>query len=139
MADSHAPPPAGGPDPSRGVAVELLSFFGSLGRHLQALVALAGTESREAAGLYLRVLLAAVAVLVVAVFGYVFLLLFVAFVLALVFAVNWIWICLGLAALHFLAGAIGAVYIKSHLQTPVFSATSAELKKDFEALNRLQP
>lgn len=139
MAEFTVPPPAGGPERSRGVAAELLSFFGSFGRHAQALLTLAGVESREAAGLYLRALLAIIGVLVVTVFGYVFLLLFIAFVLALIFSVSWIWICLALAVFHFLGAAAGLVYVKSRLQTPVFAATSAELKKDFEALNRLQP
>jgi len=139
MAESTVPPPAGGPERSRGVAAELLSFAGSFGRHVQALFALAGTESREAAELYVRALLVVVGVLVLAVFGYVFLLLFVAFVLAQIFSLDWIWICLGLAVLHFAGAGAGIFYVRSHLQTPVFSATSAELKKDFEALNRLQP
>jgi len=138
MAETALPPRAGGPE-TRGVLAELVSFAGSFGRHIQALLALAGHESKEAATLYAKVLAVVIAALIFAVFGYVFLLLFVAFLLAMVFGISWIWICLGFAILHFAAAAAGIFHVRNQIQAPVFTATSAELKKDFDALNKFQP
>jgi len=118
---------------------ELLSFAGSFGRHLQALLALAGQESKEAAGLYLRLLVMLGAALVFAVLGYVFLLLFLAFLLAMVFGIDWIWIALGFAILHLIVTAVCALHVKKHLSSPVFTATAEELKRDFDSLKRFDP
>jgi uncharacterized membrane protein YqjE len=139
MADPALPPPADEPETTHGIVAKLLSLGGSFGRHIQALLALAGHESKEAATLYLKLLAVVVAALVFMVFGYVFLLLFVAFSLAGIFGISWIWISLGLAVLHLVAAAIGGFYVKTHIVSPVFTSTSSELKKDFDALGRLQP
>ncbi len=136
MAEPAFPSPP--PEASRGALAELLSFAGSSGRHLQALLALAGHESKEAALLYLRLVIMLAASLVFVVLGYVFLLLFVAFLLETVFGINWIWITLGFAVLHFIATAICALHVKNHIPTPVFTATAEELKRDFDALKRFK-
>ncbi len=135
MAEPALPSPDIGPETSRGLLAELLSLAGSFGRHLQAMLALAGQESKEAAALYLRLLLT----LVFAVLGYVFLLLFLAFLLAMVFGVDWIWIALGFAILHLLVTAVCALHVKKHLPSPVFTATAEELKRDFDSLKRFDP
>jgi uncharacterized membrane protein YqjE len=132
-------PPGTGREASRGFTAEVMHLFASLGGHVQALVALAGLESREAASVYVRALLALAAGLVFLLFGYLLLLLFVAFVLAWVFAVDWIWISLGLAVLHFLGVAGCALYLKSRLKTPLFVSTTAELQRDLDALRNFKP
>lgn len=81
-----------------------------------------------------RLLAILAASVVFAVFGYVLILFFIAFLLAIVFEVPWIWIALGLALLHFVAVAICALVAMKHLRSPIFKATAAELKRDFEAL-----
>jgi len=139
MAEPALPSPNRGPETSRGLLAELLSFAGSFGRHLQALLALAGQESKEAAGLYLRLLVMLGAALVFAVLGYVFLLLFLAFLLAMVFGIDWIWIALGFAILHLIVTAVCALHVKKHLSSPVFTATAEELKRDFDSLKRFDP
>jgi len=139
MPDPVPPPPGPGREPSRGVLAELLNFLSSFGEHVQALVALAGLESREAAGVYLRALIALGAALVLLIFGYLLLLLFVAFALAMFCHIEWIWISLGLAVLHFLGVAGCAFYLKARLKSPVFTATSAELQRDFTALKNFKP
>ena len=70
--------------------------------------------------------------------GYIVLLLFIAFQLAAVFGINWIWITLGLALLHLLGAAVCALHVRNHLPTPVFTSTSAELKRDFATLKQFK-
>jgi uncharacterized membrane protein YqjE len=123
--------PAAGPE---GIAAAAMRLFGSLTRHLQALLALAGLETREAALLYVRLAIVLGAALFFAAFGYVFTLLFVAFALDRLLRVDWMWIALGFAVLHLAAAAIGAFYVKKHCRTPIFRATAEEIRKDVAAL-----
>ena len=132
------------PDPLEDArAAQAAGIFGHLSALLAAKLAyvrarleLAGLEGREAAVHYGVVLGLAVGGLVALVFGYLFA------VIALVFLVAhfiggetaWIWVMLGAAALHFL-GAAGLLLIaKSRLGTPMFSASLDELKQDQEWL-----
>lgn len=138
MPDPVLPPPGPGRNSNRGVLGELLGFLASCGEHLQALVALAGLESREAAGVYVRALIALGIALVLLIFGYLLTLIFVAFAVALL-GVAWIWIALGLAVLHFAGAAACGIYLKARLKTPVFPATGAELQRDFTALKNFKP
>lgn len=119
---------------SRGVVAELLSLVGSLGRHVQALSALASEEGKEALALYLRLAVMLAAALLFAAFGYVILLIFVAFLIATVFNVAWIWILLGLTIFHFLIAFICANHVRNHWQTPVFASTTNEIKRDLASL-----
>lgn len=139
MPDSMLPPAGPGHDSSRGVLAALLSLVSSFGEHASSLTALAGLESREAAGVYLRALVAGAAAVVFLLLGYILLLLCVAFAVAAVFSVSWIWITLGLAVLHFLLVAGCLIYARSRLGTPVFTATSAEVRRDLEALKQYKP
>ena len=113
---------------------ELLRFAGSAGRHVQGLLQLASLETKEAALVGLRLLILLIVAAVCVAFGYLLSLFFVAFLLAFVFGISWIWISLGLALLHFAVVAFCAIYAKKYLRTPVFKATAVELQRDFEAL-----
>lgn len=124
---------------ARGLVGDLLSLGGSLGRHVQALVELAGVESREALALYLRLAVMLGAALVFLVFGYVLLLLFISFLCAAVFGISWVWISLALAVLHFLVAFVCANHVRTHMKSPVFESTRAELRRDFEQLKRTSP
>ena len=139
MPDSTLPPAGPGQEASHGVLAALLGLIGSFGEHAGSLAALAGLESREAAGVYLRALLAGAAAVIFLVFGYVLTLLFVAFAVAALFSVGWIWITLGLAVAHFLGVAGCLIYLRARLRTPVFTATSAEVRRDLEALKQFTP
>lgn len=136
--ESVTPPPSPGPAP-RGVLGEFLSLLGSLGNHLQALLALAGLEAREAAGVYIRAIIFLVLALVFLIFGYAFFILFIAFALATLCKVAWIWITLGLAGFHFIGTALAILYVKNRVKAPVFTATADELKRDFTSLKNFQP
>ena len=135
-----AQPSLPAPDPaSGGVFGEAMRLLGSLGRHLQALFALIGIESREAVSLYVRLAVMLIAGLIFAVFGYIFVLLFVAFLLALVFGISWFWIALGFAVLHLGVAFFCGLHIRNHLGSPVFKETSAEIRKDLDALSKYRP
>ena len=119
---------------SRGLVAELLSLVGSVGRHVQSLGALAGEEAREAGALYLRLAVMLFAAIFFAAFGYVLVLLFLAFLIATIFHVAWIWILLGFSLLHLLGAFLCASHVKNHWQTPVFSATTTEIRRDLDSL-----
>jgi len=139
MADSGTPPAAAGGQPTRGLTAEASSLAGSFGRHLQALAALAGFETRQAATLYIKLLAVGLVAALCALLGYLFLLLFIAFLVEACLHVRWFWIALAYALLHLGGAILGALYVRRNFQEPVFSATSAELKRDFEALSRFKP
>ncbi len=126
-------------DGSRGLIAETLSLVGSLSRHLQALLALAGSESREAAALYIRLLIMLIASLIFAALGYIFVVLAAAVAIAMLFKIAWVWIAFGLAIFHVLAALLCARHIKSRCRTPVFSSTAAEVRKDIASLCRKEP
>lgn len=113
---------------------EFLSLIGSLGRHVQALGALAGEEAREAAALYLRLGVMLFAALLFVTLGYILLLLTVAFLIAMLFQVAWVWILLGFTVLHLLVAFLCANHVRQHWSTPVFTATAGEIRRDFDAL-----
>ena len=139
MADPASPSPASRQEAQGGLVAALLGFSSSLGRHLLAILSLAGLESREAAAVYLRVAAVFIAGLVFAVLGYVLVLFFLAFLLAMVFGVDWIWIALAFAVFHLGVAFFCAMYVRTNISAPVFPDTAAELKKDLEALKNFQP
>jgi uncharacterized membrane protein YqjE len=134
MAETILPPSADEGQTHQGALPELLRFAGSFGGHVQELVQLASLETKEAAMVGLRLLALLIASIVFAFFGYVLILFFIAFLLAIVFQVSWIWISLGLALVHFGGVAFCALAAKRYLRSPVFKATAAELRRDFDAL-----
>ena len=69
-------------DVPRGLMAEILSLIGSSGRYLQAILALAGEESREAIALYTRLLVMLAAALFFAALGYILLVIAVVFLAA---------------------------------------------------------
>ncbi|MEX1119152.1 MAG: phage holin family protein [Terrimicrobiaceae bacterium] len=127
------------PQNSRGLTAGFLSFWGSAGRHVLAVVELAGIESKEAIALYVRLAVMLVAALIFLIFGYFLALLFVVFLIATIFGISWLWIFLGLALLHFLLAFVCATHVRTHLKTPVFASTSAEIRKDLESLKSVKP
>jgi uncharacterized membrane protein YqjE len=138
MAESLQPPSAEPRETPQGVIPELLRFVGSAGRHFQGLLQLASLETKEAAMVGLRLLILLIVAVVCVAFGYILILFFLAFLLAFVFGISWIWISLGLAVLHFAVVAVCAMLAKNSLRTPVFKATAVELQRDFEALRNIK-
>ena len=124
---------------NRGFIFHFLTLTGSVGRHIQALLELAGMEGREALALYLRLAIMLGAAVVFFFFGYLLLLLFLAFLCAVVFGFSWLWISLGFGIVHFLLGYICASHVRRHLRSPIFELTRAELARDFRALKSQNP
>ena len=111
-----------------------MSLVGSVGRHIEALTSLAGEEAGEAAALYLRLAVMLGAALFFAAFGYVLVFISIAFVLAMVAGIDWIWILLGFAVFHLLLAFVCANHVRVHWRTPVFPLTKSEVSRDFAAL-----
>lgn len=129
----------GNPSPpmTSGILPDGLRLIGSLVRHVQALGAVAGAEGRDAVALYVRLAVMLVASLLFLAVAYFSILFFLAFAIAALFGVSWIWITLGLAAFHLLIAFWCATHVRSHFRTPVFSITGAEIRKDLAALRNM--
>lgn len=118
----------------RGLVAELLSLLGSFARHIQALGALAGEESREALALGLRLGVMLIAALFFAAFGYVLLILALAFLAATMFGISWLWILGAFTVLHFVLAYICANHVRNHSRTPIFESTRREISADLASL-----
>jgi uncharacterized membrane protein YqjE len=107
-------------------------YLAALATYLRARLQLAGLEAKEAMVHYAIIAGLLVGTLVVAVFGYFFLVLFAVFGLAWLIGGEhtWIWVTLGAAVAHF-AIAAGLIFAaRSKFTAPMFTATLAEFKKD---------
>lgn len=120
----------------RGLFGEIQSLLGSMTRYFQVLGALAGEESKEALALGLRLGLALIAALFFAGFGFVLLVITVAFFVANVLGVSWLWILGGFTALHISLAIVCAIKVRKHFQTPIFEATRREISNDLETLRK---
>lgn len=104
--------------------------------YFRARIELAGIEGKEAAAHLAVIVAMGIGALVVAIFGYLF------FVIALVFLIAWacgggnawIWVTLGTAIAHFVLAVGLASVAKIKLSRPLFPATLDEFKKDQEWL-----
>lgn len=127
-------------DEPRGLFGEFLSLLGSIARYFQALGALAGEESKEALALGVRLLVMLLAALFFAAFGYVLLVIAVAFFAAHILGISWLWILGGFTALHLVIAYVCANHVRTHRHTPVFETTRREIAADLQALsNRQKP
>jgi len=131
---AHATASPHGVGQTRGITAEFLRLVGSSGRHVQALLALAATEGQETVALYVRLAIAAIVAIFFAASGYLFALLSIAFLVAWVFGVDWMWICLAIAILHLALAAAFALHVKNHFRSNLFPETSEAIRKDLAAL-----
>ncbi len=120
----------------RGLVAELLSLLGSFARHIQALGALAGEESREALALGLRLGVMLLAALFFAAFGYVLLILAVAFFAAHVLGISWLWILAAFTMVHLVFAYLCANHVRRHARTTIFETTRREISADLESLRK---
>lgn len=115
---------------------EAMSLVGSLGRYIQAMGALAGEESREAAALGIRLLVMLLAALFFAAFGYILLIIGAAFFSAFVLGISWLWILGAFTLLHGVLAYVCARHVKIHSRTPIFVETRREVTQDLESLRK---
>jgi uncharacterized membrane protein YqjE len=127
------------PGSSRGATAELMSLVGSLGRHVQSLLDLAGIEARQAIIRLLGVLIVVGAIGVFAAAGYLLLLAFLVGIIASAANIHWAWVSLGFAILQLVLALIFIQMFKAVVRQPVFPTTAAELKRDFESLKSIRP
>jgi uncharacterized membrane protein YqjE len=123
------------PPEKEGLIDHLRALAASVAAYLGARLQLAGMESREAAGHYLKILVLLIAAFFAFVFGYIFLCLAGVFILQHFLKWSWTWIMLGLAGVHFAVAVIAILLVKSKFPKAVFAATIAEFKKDQTWLN----
>ena len=100
--------------------------------YLKVRLQLAGIEAKEAGIHYGLILAFAIVALIAIVFGYLFLIIALVFLIALAFDSQsaWIWVMFGAALLH-LGGAGALLYLaKGKLAEPMFADTLNEFKKD---------
>lgn len=126
-------------DVPRGLMAEILSLIGSSGRYLQAILALAGEESREAIALYTRLLVMLAAALFFAALGYILLVIAVVFLAAHFLGLSWLGIFCALTVLHGVAATICAKYVRDYSRSPVFAMTRREIACDLESLQKNAP
>ena len=123
------------PPVKEGLMDHLRLLAAAVAAYLSARLQLAGIESREAAGHYLKIAAVLGAALFGLVFGYIFLCLAAVFILYHLLNIDWMWIMLGAAALHFVLAAAAILVAKAKFPKGMFAATIAEFKKDQSWLN----
>jgi uncharacterized membrane protein YqjE len=122
-----------------GVAAEAAGFLGNLGSvfssqfaYVKVRLKLAALEGKEAAIDYGIAAGLAIGGFLVALFGYLFLLIALLFLIASAAGGGnaWLWVTLGAALLH-LGGAVGLLILaKNRIVLPMFPATRDEIKND---------
>lgn len=131
----------GEPAPDKGtpgVISHMRAFAAACAQYASARLRLASMEGREAAAHGLKLLVIALAAVVVATFGWLFLCLSLVFLIANAVggAHAWLWAALAMAGAHFAGVIFLALALKSKLSTVLFPMTTAELKKDQEWLDQ---
>jgi uncharacterized membrane protein YqjE len=120
-----------------GLFNSLLATISALVVFFQSRAALVAAESK-AAFLQCAVLaICLLAALMLAVFGYIFLIASVIVGIAQAVQISWIWVALIAAGVHFFLALFCLLIARARMTKPMFSATSAELKKDAEWLKTL--
>ncbi len=123
----------------RGLMAEILSLIGSSGRYLQAILALAGEESREALALYTRLLVMLAAAFFFAALGYILLVCVVVFLAAQVLGFSLLAVFSALTIVHGLAAILCAKHVRDYSRSPLFTMTRREISRDLEALQKNAP
>ena len=117
----------------------LRSLTASLAGYLGARLQLAGVESKEAFGHYLKIILWVAAAVVVATFGYLLLCVAGVFLIARLIHVEWVWVMLACAVLHFALAFWCVSIVRRKFGVPMFGATINEFRKDQEWLTTPKP
>jgi uncharacterized membrane protein YqjE len=120
-----------------GLLNNLLALGNSLAGFFESRISLVASESK-AALVHLLVLVGCLlAAGILFACGYVFLLVSAVAATAHALHLSWIWIAVGIAALHFLLALVCVLIVWSQISKPVFRESLAELKKDREWLKNL--
>jgi uncharacterized membrane protein YqjE len=110
-------------------------LLAALSGYLHARLKLAGIETKEAFVHYGIIIGLAIGALAVVLFGYLFLLIGLMFVLAELLNISKGWTLLILALAHFGVAVLCLLIARTRLTVPMFTATIAEFKKDQQWLS----
>jgi|SanBayMetagenome_1026888.scaffolds.fasta_scaffold01497_6 uncharacterized membrane protein YqjE len=111
------------------------AFTSSLVRFLQALTGLFGLELRETGAQALVLGLLGVAIIVAAVFAYLFLLLGTTMLLVGWLGGGWLTALFGLCVFHLLLAAVLALILRSRATKPLFPGTREALRREAQRLS----
>lgn len=120
---------------SPGLQAAAGAFTSSLVRFLQALTGLFGLELRETGAQALVLGLLGVAIIVAAVFAYLFLLLGATMLLVGWLGGGWLTALFGLCVFHLLLAAILALILRSRATKPLFPGTREALRREAQRLS----
>lgn len=120
-----------------GLLNNLLALANSLAGFFGSRFALFTSESKGVLVHVVVLLACVIGALILALFGYIFLIASLIAAVAQALEVSWIWITLATAGIHFLLAVIALVVASVRMKKPMFEATTAELKKDREWLKNL--
>jgi uncharacterized membrane protein YqjE len=120
-----------------GLIHNLLALVNDLVSFLGSRIALFAKESKTALVQILVLLACVLGAIVLTLFGYIFLIASLIAGLAQSLEVSWIWITLAAAGVHLTLALVCLLIALYRIKQPIFSATSAELKKDREWLKNL--
>ena len=120
-----------------GLINNLLALANDLASFLGSRVGLFARESKTVLVQIVILLACLIGAIVLALFGYIFLIASAIAALAETLEVSWIWIALAAAGVHFLLAVICLLVASSRVKKPMFAAMRAELKKDREWLKNL--
>ncbi len=134
-----ASPGSRGSGEQPGLLHSIRLLIGSFVGYSSARLELLGLESREAAANYVRALLLAVIALLGIVFGYLFLVLSLAFLVQAWTGWNWVSVTTVFGITHLLGTVVCALGIKRRVSQPALTETLAEFRKDQDWLSRELP
>jgi uncharacterized membrane protein YqjE len=120
-----------------GLLHNLLALVNDLAGFLESRIGLFAKESKTALVHVIVLAACLVGAIVLALFGYVFLLASAIAGLAQGLEISWIWISLAAAVLHFVLALVCVLIARARMKKAMFEATAAELKKDREWLKNL--
>jgi uncharacterized membrane protein YqjE len=120
-----------------GLIHNLLALVTDLAAFLESRIALLARESKTALAQILVLLACVTGAVVLALFGYIFLIASAIAALAHSLHVSWIWITLAAAGLHFILALVCLLVARNRMKQSMFAATTEELKKDREWLKNL--
>jgi uncharacterized membrane protein YqjE len=131
------PMPFRNPAGHAGLRQNLTSLVASLAQFLESRLQLAARESKAALLHLLTLVACLIAAGVLALFGYVFLVIFAIVEIAHLIGNSWIWTALAVALLHFVAAFVCLLVARRQVKRPVFRDTASVLKEDTEWLKNL--
>ncbi len=125
--------PAGYP----GLRANLSAILSSGTRFLESRLSLASKEAKGAITHLVTLVACFIAAAVLALLGYLLLIVFAIVGLAHLLGISWIWMALVVALLHFGGAILCVVIARGQFKRPVFRDTAAVLKEDTEWLKNL--